>query len=186
MTFRFPQFSVMVVALFAFSMSLHGDEAEEKAAKKERRNKRAANEAMQAAFPPELASMFPVGREFKGVAIPSYTKEELTSVMKADSVTRIDEQFLDLVNLRIYIYNSEGEPETTIMMDEAAYDLIIGELASKTPSRIEQPRFTMTGDKMIFETQTQKTRLVGNVHVVIPDASEFTPFFGLTPGAPTN
>ncbi|MAS93672.1 MAG: hypothetical protein CMO55_10815 [Verrucomicrobiales bacterium] len=189
MIFRFSPLPLVLVALFAFSGVLHCEEEkskEEKKARKERRQKKAADSAMQAAFPPELTSMFPIGREFKGVAIPSYTEDVLKSVMNADSVTRINEQFLDLVNLRILIYNSEGEPETTIFMELAAYDLLAGELRSKTPSRIEQPRFTMTGDQLIFETQSQRTRLIGNVHVVIPDASEFTPLMGLPAGSPSN
>ncbi|MEM9018468.1 MAG: LPS export ABC transporter periplasmic protein LptC, partial [Verrucomicrobiota bacterium] len=52
-------------------------------------------------------------------------------------------------------------------------DLVIGELTSKTPARIEQPKFVMTGDKMIFDTRTQVSRLIGNVRVVVPDASGF-------------
>jgi|GEM_PF-476242 hypothetical protein len=138
-----------------------------------------AEEVVKGALPQELTSSFPIGREFKGVAIPSYANNVLKSVMTAATVVRIDEQFLDLVDLTVLVYNSAGEPETTISMDEASYDLVIGELASKTPSRIEQPRFTMTGDKMTFQAATQTARLVGNVKVIVSDIGDLAPGFAV-------
>jgi len=154
-----------------------------KRAEREAAEKALAEEAVKGAMPTELTANFPIGREFKGVAIPSYTDDALKSVMTADSVVRIDEQYLDLVNLIVHVYNAEGEPETTISMDEASYDLVVGELASKTPSRIEQPRFTMTGDKMTFQSGSQIARLIGNVKLVVPDVGDLAPGFGV-PGAP--
>lgn len=142
-----------------------------------------AEEVVRGALPAELTANFPIGREFLGVSIPSYTNDALKSVMTADSVVRVDEQYLDLVNLVVHVYNTNDEPETTISMDEASYDLIIGELASKTPSRIEQPRFVMTGDKMTFQSGSQIARLIGNVKLVVSDISDLGPGFG-RPGAP--
>jgi hypothetical protein len=153
-----------------------------KRAEREAAEKALTEEAVKGALPDELTANFPIGRIFKGVAIPSYTDDALKSVMTADSVIRVDEQYLDLVNLIVHVYNDAGEPETTISMDEASYDLVIGELASKTPSRIEQPRFTMTGDKMTFQAATRVARLIGNVKVIVPDVGELAPGFGI-PGA---
>ncbi|MEC5129347.1 LPS export ABC transporter periplasmic protein LptC [Verrucomicrobiales bacterium BCK34] len=134
---------------------------------------------VQSMLPPELTKLFPIGRVFKGVAIPSYTDDRLKSVMRAVTVVRVDEQYLDLTNLVISIYNDEGEPETYISMDEAVFDLVTQQLVSKTPSKIEQEKFTMTGDKMTFETQTRLSRMEGNVRVIIPDAKDFTSQMGL-------
>jgi hypothetical protein len=141
-----------------------------------------AGEAVKSALPPELTERMPIGREFKGVAIPSYTGDKLKSVMTADTVVRVDERHLDLFNLVVKVYNGEGEADTTISMDEAAYDLVVGELTSKTPSKIQQPRFTMTGDTMIFLTDSRVARMVGNVRLLVPDAGKLAPDLGL-PGA---
>jgi len=142
-----------------------------------------AGEMLKTALPPEIASLFPIGRVFKGLSIPTYSSDDqIKAVMRADSVIRVDEQFIDFLNLTVLVYNSRGEPETTITMPEAAYDILIGELASKTSSRIEQPRFTVTGDKMIFETRSQISRLVGNVKLVIPDVGELGPDMGIISG----
>jgi LPS export ABC transporter protein LptC len=153
---------------------------------KGKRAQREAEAAVKSALPTELTQHFPIGREFKGVAIPSYEGDRLKSVMNADSVIRVDEQYLNLMNLVVQVYNSEGKPDTTISMEEAAFDLVAGELASKTPSKIEQPRFTMTGDKMIYQTESQVARMVGNVVVIVPDAKNMAPDFGfpgVTPAA---
>ncbi len=135
---------------------------------------------MKSMLPPELTKLFPIGRVFKGVAIPSYTDDRLKSVMRAVTMVRVDEQFLDLTNLVISIYNEEGEPETYISMDEALFDLVSQQLISQTPAKIEQKKFTMTGDKMTFETQSRVSRMEGNVRVIIPDAKDFTSQMGLT------
>jgi len=130
-------------------------------------------------LPPELTKLFPIGRVFKGVAIPSYTEDRLKSVMRAVTVVRVDEQFLNLTELVISVYNAEGEPETYISMAEATFDLVSQQLISKTPAKIEQEKFTMTGDEMIFEAQTKTSRMKGNVRVVIPDSKDFTSQMGI-------
>ncbi len=144
-------------------------------AKQAERAKAKPEEVVKASLPTQLTDHMPVGRVFRRVVIPSYTHDKLKSVMTADSITRIDEQYLDLLQLVIFVHNAEGQAETTVSMDEAVYDLQSGELRSKTPSTIEQPRFTMTGETMIFDTDTQVARLVGDVRLVVPDAGQMAP-----------
>jgi hypothetical protein len=175
---------ILLLGAFVAAMGQEAERPRKGGKNKEKRAQREAAAAVKSALPTELTQHFPIGREFKGVAIPSYEGDRLKSVMNADSVTRVNEQYLDLMNLVVHIYNSEGEPDTTISMEEAAYDLIAGELASKTPSKIEQPRFTMTGDKMIYQTESQVARMVGNVVVIVPDAKNMAPDFGFPGMAP--
>lgn len=131
------------------------------------------------ALPSGLTENFPVGRMFHGVMIPSYTDDVLKSVMRADTVVRVDETYLDLTNLTVQVYNAKGKPETTISMAEASYDLALGELASKTPSRIEQPRFTMTGQKLIYQSASRLAIMKGNVRLVVPDVGGLIPEGGI-------
>lgn len=171
-----PVISMLALAV-VFSVSFL--KADEKTAAPTPSAEAKAGGVLQQALPSQLTSLFPIGRPFLGVAIPSYDGTKLKSVMNADSIIRVDDQFLDLVNLVIHVYNGAGEPETTISMDEAVYDLTIGLLTSKTPAKIEQPRFTMTGDEMIFDSNTQVSELEGNVRVVVPNAGKMMPTFGL-------
>ena len=185
MMLRFPIPSTLLLILMSVFASLPA-EGKAQAGDSAATGEAAAGKVVKSALPAELTAHFPIGREFKGLAIPSYTNDVLKSVMRADSVIRVDEQFLDLINLTVQVYNSKGEPETTISMTEASYDLIIGELASKTPSRIEQPRFTMTGDKMTFQTDSQVARLIGNVKLAVPDVGRLAPGFGVPTGKPAD
>ena len=150
---------------------------EEKERQREVRKK--ARQAMGSALPAEITSAFPIGREFVDVSIPSYEEDTLKSVMTANSITRINDQYLELINLVISVYNAEGEVDTTIHMDEAAYDLTTQTLQSKTPARIEQPQFTMSGDTLTFDTKSQFSRLEGNVVVIIPDVGNAFPVLGM-------
>ncbi len=128
-----------------------------------------AAKRMKQALPPQLKEMFPVGRVFKGVVVPSYKGDAVESVMTATTVKRINQRFLLLTDLVIDFY-SNGAKDTSIEMDRARYDLITGILASQTPANIEQEQFTMTGNQLVFETETRKSRVVGNVRVLIPDS----------------
>ena len=138
-----------------------------------------AETVVNKALPAELAEMFPIGREFKGVSIPSYSEDELSSIMNAKIVKRIDEEFLDLTGLVVKVFSGSGEDrtETIIRMERAEYHLLNGELTSKTQAVIEQPQFTMTSDQMIFESHSEKSRMIGNVIVIVPDAGSFAPNF---------
>lgn len=140
-----------------------------------------ANSALQTALPPELAEMFPIGREFKGVTIPSYEGDVLKMVLTAKLMKRVTQEKLDLFDMVVTVYSGSGESrsETKIHMEEAEYLLMEGRLVSRTPAFVEQPQFTMRGEQMIFDTSTQKTRMVGGVQVTIPDASAFSPDFGI-------
>ena len=167
----------LAVLLSGAVFSLYSDESEEESATEEQKEAM-ANSILQNALPDELTTIFPVGRTFSGVAIPSYEEEKLQSVMRAATITRINERYIDLTELVITIYSGGEESQTTIFMEEAAYDLALGTLRSKTPARIEQEQFTMTGETMTFDTRAQVSRLVGNVKVIIPDASALAPTMG--------
>lgn len=134
---------------------------------KEKEEEKNAQTAMRKALPQDMAEIFPIGRVFKGVAIPSYGDEDLESVMNSDIVKRISEDFVNFTNLVIIFYNSVGKPETSIQMDKAQYNLVTGILTSKSPANIEQEKFTMRGDQMTFEVDSHFTQLIGNVRMLI-------------------
>lgn len=164
--------NILCAGVLLDSASLPG--AEEGAEKTEA----VAGSVLRDALPEEMATIFPVGRTFTGVAIPSYEGDRLQSVMRARTITRVDERHLDLADLVITLLSGGEDGETTVFMEEAVYDLALGILTSKTPARIEQKQFTMTGETMTFDTRAQASRLVGTVKVIIPDASALAPTMG--------
>jgi Lipopolysaccharide-assembly, LptC-related len=131
------------------------------------------------AIPPEMTDFFPVGRTFKGVKIPSYTDHVLKSVLEAETITRIDEAYLDITNLTIKSFNPAGEVDSTVKMDKAQYDLKSRQLTSKTEATVKHEKFVMTGDQMGYDTERDVSTMKGRVKVVVPNARKFTGNFGM-------
>ena len=125
-------------------------------------------------IPKDVAALFPMGRVFTGVKIPSYSDDDLKSVLEADTITRLNRAFLKLTNVVIKVYNTDGELESTVKMKVARYNLARQELQSTTPARIDHEKFVMTGNRIGFDTKNDVTRLKGNVRVVVPKATQFT------------
>jgi|GEM_PF-3255592 len=197
--FRFPQNSLLSIHLAVFLLLLFpievpalvcvlsgADSSESESSRptpvrrkvkfhhhRKRKAVRDAQTTMKKALPPEMAELFPVGRVFKGVAIPTYNEDALESVLNSAIVRRKSEDYLDFTNLVIHFYNSAGEAETAIQMDKAVYHLGDGLLTSQTPAHIEQDRFSLRGGQLLFETDTHLARLKDGVHMNIFDAPRF-------------
>ncbi|MCB1078756.1 MAG: LPS export ABC transporter periplasmic protein LptC, partial [Verrucomicrobiae bacterium] len=124
-------------------------------------------------IPPELASLFPIGRVFQGVRIPSYSGDSLGSVIHSQFMKRADDEHLEMEMLEIVIYNA-GEPDTRILTDRAIFDTVAKTLRSTTPAKIVQSQFEMNGDRLIFDTNSRTGHLSGNVKTVIHDAENFS------------
>ncbi len=121
------------------------------------------------AGPPSLGALFPVGRAFRGVKIPSYAGDILNSIVVAQTMVRVDEEHLEMRQLEITLFGrSSAEQDTTITTDLGVYDLNNETLTSRSKAFIERDNeFTMVGDRMIFNGKTQEGRLVGNVKMRI-------------------
>ncbi len=131
------------------------------------------------AIPPEMTDFFPVGRSFKGVKIPTYSTNVLKSVLEAETITRIDETYLDITNLVIKSFNLAGSVDSTVKMDKALYNLRSRELVSKTEAAVNHEKFVMTGDQIKYDTEKDVSTMKGRVKVVVPNARQFTGNFGM-------
>lgn len=129
---------------------------------------------MASGAPPAIGNLFPVGREFRGVKIPSYSGDILNSVVLAKTMVRVDDEHLEMRDLEITLFGrSSEEQDTIITTDVGVYDLKSESLTSRSKAYIERDEeFTMEGDRMIFNGKTQEGRLVGNVKMVILKVSE--------------
>jgi len=131
------------------------------------------------AIPPEMTQFFPVGRTFTGVKIPSYSDNVLKSVLEAETVTRIDETYLDITNLTIKSFSAAGKVDSTVKMDKAQYNLTSREMVSKTEAIVNHEKFVMTGDQMGYDTERDVSTMKGRVKVVVHNAKQFTGNFGM-------
>ena len=120
-------------------------------------------EQVASGAPPALGNLFPVGREFRGVKIPSYSGDILNSVVLAQTMVRVDDEHLEMRDLEITLFGrTSEEKDTVITTDVGVYDLKSETLTSRSKAFIERDgEFTMEGDRMIFNGRTQEGRLVG-------------------------
>lgn len=121
----------------------------------------------------DIGKILPEGRSLRGVKLPSYTGDRLSSLMTAVTMKRLDEKHLDMADLRIIMYAKPGEENTLISTERGIYDLEKEEITSDTRTRIEQDGvFDLEGDSMIFDAVTQKGKMTGNVKMLLYKADE--------------
>lgn len=109
----------------------------------------------------------PLNEPVNGLVIPQYSPEgELLSQFKAGSAKRVDEQHIELTDLKIEIHNDDG---TTfhVQMPSAVFDLETRILTSNSPTQIRREGFVIDGDAAEFHTKTRFGRMTGNVKMVI-------------------
>ncbi|MCB1063153.1 MAG: LPS export ABC transporter periplasmic protein LptC [Verrucomicrobiae bacterium] len=119
-----------------------------------------------------MAALFPIGRVFEGVKIPSYSGDALGSVIHADYMRRADDEHLEMEMLEIVVYNA-GEADSRILTDRAIYDMKAKTLRSTTPAKIVQKQFEMRGDRMFFDSITRVGHMDGNVKTLIYQVDQF-------------
>lgn len=124
--------------------------------------------AVQAGPSANISKILPEGRTLKGVKLPSYTGDRLSSLMTAITMKRLDENHLGMEEMRITMYAKPGESDTLISTERGVYDLEKEEITSDTRTLIEQEGvFDLEGDAMVFDANTQKGRMTGNVKMLL-------------------
>lgn len=143
--------------------------------KKTEKTEKSSGEEVVAAKGPsvDIGKILPEGRSLRGVKLPSYTGDRLSSVMTALTMKRLDEKHLDMGDLRIKMYAKPGEKDTLISTERGIYDLEKEEITSDTRTRIEQEGvFDLEGDEMVFDAVTQKGKMTGNVKMLLYNADD--------------
>jgi Lipopolysaccharide-assembly, LptC-related len=119
---------------------------------------------------PELNLPLPVGHEAKGIKLPYFDemgKLEMNFVI--GRAKRLDEQRLEMANVTVEMFNSEGAREMRIDLPESVLDLQTHIITSKAPVTIQRNDFWITGEAMRFNTKTREGKLQGKVKMLIYD-----------------
>lgn len=117
----------------------------------------------------------PAGLKNVGVTIPGFTKGKPSSLVLADSVTRIDENRLMAENMTIQMFAEDPRENVTVDLKSATYHMTNQVLRSATRSKVTRSDFELEGDSLVFDTMTSQGKMVGNVRMVIYDASMLKP-----------
>jgi len=116
----------------------------------------------------ESFDLFPLSRPWKDVRIPRYNENDvLTSMMHTESLTRRDQKELELEGLTVVMFQQPRKMSLRLKTKEGLYDVASSLLRTHATTFIEHPQFEMKGDRMKFDTATQKGTLEGNVEMLI-------------------
>jgi hypothetical protein len=111
----------------------------------------------------------PALRPNLGVRIPSFANGTLSSMIEADSLTRLDDQRLFAENLAIELHGAQPKDKVDIDLISATFNMDTQILRSAERSKVRRADFELEGDSLIFDTATSQGRMTGNVRMTIFD-----------------
>lgn len=126
----------------------------------------AANAGLKA-----FGQMIPLGSRSRGVRIPAFDNGKPSSLIIADAMTRVDDNRLFSEKLVIHVYAEKKEEDMRIDMKTGTYNMDQQILSSTERSRVSRPDFQIEGDGMVYDTKSAQGKMVGNVEMIIFDAS---------------
>ncbi len=118
--------------------------------------------------------LLPLGQKNLDIKIPSFKEGLPSSLIRAGSMTRIDDEFMEMEKLDIRLFGENREKDVRVQLVTGEYHMPTQLLSSDKRSRISRTDFQLEGDTMIFDTKTQQGKMIGNVEMVIFDSSSFT------------
>lgn len=154
----------------------------------------------EAASRAKLNALLPPGSTHRGVYYPSFrpvqpdsdqpeptagalpgTEEALASVFRGESVTRLDNDHVEVTQANWVQYDETPRPDgtprpaMTLDLERGVYNLKTQILISNQPVRIANPGMVMLGDTMLHDRVSGLTTLEGRVRVVFFDEEESPP-----------
>jgi|GEM_PF-720570 len=121
-----------------------------------------------------FGQLLPMGRKNVDVQIPSFKGGIPSSMLRADSMTRLDDSMMSMEKMDIWLYAANRESDVRVQLPTAEYNMTTQILTSDQRSRISRQDFQLEGDEMIFDTTTQQGKMTGRVEMIIFNTSAFT------------
>lgn len=117
-----------------------------------------------------LSAPLPIGQKAREIKIPQYnlTGQVLSQIL-AGQVQRVDDEFLQIQELKLDLYDEGGKSEFRIDMPVSLFSTKTRVITSDQAVFIHHRDFDLTGARMEFNTATRKGRLLGPVTMKIRD-----------------
>ncbi len=131
-----------------------------------------------------FGSMIPLGRESKGVRIPSFDEGKPASLITADSLVRVDDNRVFAEKMTIKMFAEQAEQDVRVDLKTATYNMDHQILSSTDRSRVSRSDFELEGNGMVFDTKTSQGKMVGEVRMTIYDMKELAKNMGMAPEKP--
>ena len=151
-----------IVLASALAVSGAGAKEKNSKAKKEKKSKDTG-----------LNVPIPVDHDAEGLRIPSFDETgKLQMYFTITHAKRTDEDHLAMSMAKVETFDGNGARQMLIEVPRSVLDLKTRIVTSDSPVKITRSDFELTGDTMIFNTQTRMGRFVGNVRMLIFNREE--------------
>lgn len=115
----------------------------------------------------------PIGQEAKGIVLPDFDDDgKLRARFEAGTAKRIDTDRILFTSLKMTTYTPEETPDMSIDMPQSTLHMGTRVISTDQRTTITRRDFSISGDRMQFDTNSRQGTLVGNVKMVITDSSE--------------
>lgn len=121
-----------------------------------------------------VGRMVPLGFESRNVVIPSFKDGRPSFELKAETLTRIDDERLVCGPTRVEVFGATKALNVLVNLPSAVFHLGERVLRSGERARITRADFTAEGDSLVFDTDTSIGALKGRVTTVIFDTAALT------------
>lgn len=134
---------------------------------KPKSGKKKKGAASQEENAPAINIPIPPGHTAEGVVFPVFDKGRLQMNLKMELAKRLDNEHLEAIALNIQTFDENGQPQMQIDMPRSVLDLNTKIVTSDVPVTIRRADFEVTGDTMIFNTDTRFGKMIGKVRMLI-------------------
>lgn len=110
------------------------------------------------------AHLLPIGVPSTNVRMPDFEEDILVSWMRVGTLTRIDHDELDMIDLLLESYLPDGTLDYVVIIDRGFYQIATGQLVSRTPTRIEGRGFFLVGEGCDYQPDSPIIKILGNIH----------------------
>lgn len=117
-----------------------------------------------------FGKVLPLGQKNLDVKIPSFKEGRPDSLVRAGSMTRVDDNQMDMEKTDIRMFGETKEGDLRVQLPTAVYDMSTQIMTSDKRSRISREDFQLEGDTLVFDTRSRQGKMTGHIHMIIYDA----------------
>ncbi|MFM7182648.1 MAG: hypothetical protein ACKO2G_14445 [Verrucomicrobiales bacterium] len=109
------------------------------------------------------ASLLPIGVPSFDVRMPEFNGDRLVSRMRVRQLTRIDDDQLDLLDMDLERYLSDGNLDYVVNVERGFYALSTGRLISSAPTRLRGKAMDLHGQGCVYSKDNEVIKILGKV-----------------------
>lgn len=113
--------------------------------------------------------LLPPGSVIKGISLPRYEKHRVTSLLRAGSLKVLDRRTVELKDIDVSLY-MDSDITTRLRAAGAVYNFTTLRAETNGAVSVEDPRFTASGQGVVFSTENRRGILKGPVRTTITAA----------------